>query len=176
MKKIGLICATALMGISLAACSNSAAQKSSKSNSSSIVKSTKAVKHHKPTEKKNQQSSVISNGSSSVSETTQTQNSNTNSTTAASASTKKFDKSDPSTWDDVPYKGYPSYSAYCEANGGDPEVQVETAKMQHDWNVQQGIENPDGSETQNFQNWVSKGEQAEANGQSITSYDQNVQW
>lgn len=65
MKKIGLICATALMGMSLAACSNSAAQKSSKSNSSSIVKSTKAVKHHKSTEKKNQQSSTNSADSSS---------------------------------------------------------------------------------------------------------------
>ncbi len=177
MKKIGLICATVLMGMSLAACNNSSAQKSSKSNSSSIVKSTKAVKHHKThKENKNQQSSVNSNGSSSVSETTQTQSSNTNSTTVASASTKKFDKSDPSTWDDVPYKGYPSYSAYCEANGGDPEIQAETAKMQHDWNVQQGIENPDGSETQNFQNWVSKGEQAEASGQSIPSYDQSQKY
>ncbi len=65
MKKIGLICATALMGISLAACNNSAAQKSSKSNSSSIVKSTKAVKHHKSREKKNQQSSTNSADSSS---------------------------------------------------------------------------------------------------------------
>ncbi|PWT39748.1 hypothetical protein DKZ34_07945 [Limosilactobacillus reuteri] len=65
MKKIGLICATALMGMSLAACGNSAAQKSSKSNSSSTVKSTKAVKHHKSTEKKNQQSSTNSADSSS---------------------------------------------------------------------------------------------------------------
>ena len=65
MKKIGLICATALMGMSLAACNNSAAQKSSKSNSSSTVKSTKAVRHHKHTEKKNQQSSTSSTESSS---------------------------------------------------------------------------------------------------------------
>lgn len=65
MKKIGLICATALMGMSLAACSNSASQKSSKSNSSSTEKSTKAVKHHKSTEKKNQQSSASSTDSTS---------------------------------------------------------------------------------------------------------------
>lgn len=177
MKKIGLICVTALMGMSLTACGSSSSQKSSKSNSSSTVKSTKVVKHHKSTEKKNQQSSVISNGLSSVSETTQTQSSNTNSTTVASASTKKFDKSDPSTWDDVPYKGYPSYSAYCEANGGDPEVQAETAKMQHDWNVQQGIENPDGSETQNFQNWSNARDNAWDNGNDkFPDYDQNTQW
>ena len=175
MKKIGLMCAALLAGVSLTACSNTASQKSNKKSSSSSVTTTKVVKHHK-VKKESSQSSVTSSISSSTSDTTQTQNSNTSSTTVASASTKKFDKSDPSTWDDVPYKGYPSYSAYCEANGGDPEVQAETARMQHDWNVQQGIENPDGTETQNFQNWVSKGEQAEANGQSIPGYDQNVQW
>lgn len=66
MKKIGLICATALMGMSLTACNNSTSQKSSKSNSSSIVKSTKAVKHHKThKENKNQQSSTNSADSSS---------------------------------------------------------------------------------------------------------------
>lgn len=73
MKKIGLICATALMGLSLAACSNSAAQKSSKINSSSTVKSTKAVKHHKSTEKKNQQSSTNSADSSSSQNSQSTQ-------------------------------------------------------------------------------------------------------
>ena len=47
MKKIGLICATLLAGISLTACSNSASQKSNKKSSSSSVTTTKAVKHHK---------------------------------------------------------------------------------------------------------------------------------
>ncbi|MDD7006535.1 MAG: hypothetical protein SPI42_04580 [Lactobacillus johnsonii] len=65
MKKIGLICAALLAGISLTACSNTASQKS-KSNSSSTVKSTKAVKHHKThKENKNQQSSTSSTASSS---------------------------------------------------------------------------------------------------------------
>lgn len=176
LKKISLICATALMGMSLTACSNSSSQKSATSSSSSTVKSTKTVKHHK-VKKESSQSSVTSSISSSTSDTTQTQNSNTSSTTVASASTKKFDKSDPSTWDDVPYKGYPSYSAYCEANGGDPKVQAETARMQHDWNVQQGIENPDGTETQNFQNWVSSRDNAWSNGNdNFPDYDQNSQW
>ena len=61
-------------------------------------------------------------------------------------------------------------------SGGDPKVQAETGRLQHDWNVKQGIENPDGSETQNFQNWVSKRDQAEANGQSMSDYDQNQRY
>lgn len=66
MKKIGLICATALMGMSLAACSSSSSQKSADS-SSSTVKSTKAVKHHKTHKesKKDTQSSSSSTKSSS---------------------------------------------------------------------------------------------------------------
>lgn len=66
MKKIGLICATALMGMSLAACGSSSSQKSTTS-SNSLSKATKVVKHHKKanSEKKNQQSSTNSAGSSS---------------------------------------------------------------------------------------------------------------
>lgn len=41
MKKIGLICAAVLMGMTLTACGSSSSQKSTKSNSSS---STKAIK------------------------------------------------------------------------------------------------------------------------------------
>ena len=47
MKKIGLICAALLAGVSLTACSNSASQKSNKKSSSSSITTTKAVKHHK---------------------------------------------------------------------------------------------------------------------------------
>ncbi|MCC4369377.1 hypothetical protein [Limosilactobacillus reuteri] len=65
MKKIGLICAALLAGISLTACSNSASQKSNKKSSSPSITTTKAVKHHKSTEKKNQQSSTSSTESSS---------------------------------------------------------------------------------------------------------------
>ena len=74
MKKIGLICVTALMGMSLAACGNSASQKSSKSNSSSTVKSTKAVKHHKAHKesKKDTQSSSTSSNSVNQSSNIQT--------------------------------------------------------------------------------------------------------
>ena len=166
MKKIGLICAVALAGISLAACGN---QSSKKASSSSKTSSSKVVKSHKKQNKKKQNTSsskVASTSSEKASNQAQQQ----------TASQRKFDKSDPSTWHDIPYKGYPSYDAYCQANGGDPEVQAETARMQHDNNVKQGIENPDGSETQNFQNWMAYRDRAEANGYSANDYDQNIDY
>ena len=83
MKKIGLICATALMGMSLAACSNSASQKSNKKSSSSSVTTTKAVKHHnvhKESKKATQSSSssVAPSQSNSQSSQTTTQQSSQN--------------------------------------------------------------------------------------------------
>lgn len=183
MKKIGLICATVLMGMTLTACGSSSSQKSTKSSSSS---STKAIKKHK-TSKKNKQEkkkqSSISSASSSSSQSQAAAQQNTNNiqtettNNSQQSAQQQFDKSDPNTWHNVPYKGYPSYDAYCEANGGDPEVQAETANMQHANNVQQGIENPDGSETQNFQNWLSARDNAWNNGNyDFPSYDQNQQW
>ena len=116
MKKIGLICAVALAGISLAACGN---QSTKKASSSSKASSSKVVKHHKRQNKKEQ------NTSSSKATSTSSEKAS-NQSQQQTASQRKFDKSDPSTWHDIPYKGYPSYDAYCEANGGDPEVQAET--------------------------------------------------
>ncbi len=80
MKKIGLICAALLAGISLTACSNSASQKSNKKSSSSSVTTTKAVKHHKVRKesKKDTQSSsssAVSSQSNSQASQTSTQQS-----------------------------------------------------------------------------------------------------
>lgn len=55
MKKIGLICAVALAGMSLAACGNQSS--SNKASSSSKASSSKVVKHHKKQNKKKQSSS-----------------------------------------------------------------------------------------------------------------------
>ncbi len=167
MKKIGLICAVTLAGMILAACGN---QSSKESSSSSKVSSSKVVKHHKKQNKKEQ------NTSSSKATSTSSEKAS-NQAQQQTASQRKFDKSDPSTWHDIPYKGYPSYDAYCEANGGDPEVQAETASMQHAENMQKGIEDANGNETQNFQNWVSARDNAWDNGNdNFPDYDQNTQW
>ena len=68
MKKIGLICAVALAGISLAACGN---QSSSKASSSSKT-SSKVVKKHKKHNKNKQLESSNKNKISSKAETTST--------------------------------------------------------------------------------------------------------
>lgn len=169
MKKIGLICAVALAGMSLTACGN---QSSKKASSSSKASSSKVVKHHKhKKQNKKEQNTSSSKATSTSSEKA------SNQSQQQTASQRKFDKSDPSTWHDIPYKGYPSYDAYCEANGGDPEVQAETASMQHAENVRRGIEDANGNETQNFQNWVSARDNAWDNGNdNFPEYDQNTQW
>ncbi len=73
MKKIGLICATLLAGLSLSACGNSVSQSSNKASSSSSVKT---VKHHKDKSKQNnkKQSSSSSSASSSSAGSQQSQN------------------------------------------------------------------------------------------------------
>lgn len=63
MKKIGLICATALIGMSLTACGS---QSTKKASSSSKTSSSKVVKHHKKANKHSEkkQESVSSSSSS----------------------------------------------------------------------------------------------------------------
>nr|WP_303093792.1 hypothetical protein [Limosilactobacillus mucosae] len=53
MKKLGLICVAALMGMTLTACDNSSSQKSTKISSSSS--STKSVQKHKSAKKSKQE-------------------------------------------------------------------------------------------------------------------------
>lgn len=60
MKKIGLICAVTLTGMSLVACGN---QSSKKASSSSKVSSSKVVKHHKKQNKKEQNTSSSNSAS-----------------------------------------------------------------------------------------------------------------
>lgn len=70
MKKIGLICAVALAGMSLVACGNQSTTKGA--NSSSKTSSSKIVKKHKKHNNKNQSESSNKNKISSKAETTST--------------------------------------------------------------------------------------------------------
>lgn len=166
MKKISLIAAAVLASLSLAACGNSASQhKAKRANSSS-----KVVHHkrHKKQQHKKKAASSSSSSSSSVqsSNNNQQQNSNTN----------QADPFDASTWD-KPYKGYPSFNAYLHDHPDTPNIQSQTAQMQHDENVRQGIEDANGNETQNFKNWLAARDNAWNNGNdNFPDYDQNQQW
>lgn len=68
MKKIGLICAVALAGMSLAACGNQ--------SSSNKASSSKVVKHHKKQNKREQSPSISASSSINNHQNTQSQNSN----------------------------------------------------------------------------------------------------
>lgn len=167
MKKISLIAAAVLASLSLAACGNSASQhKAKRANSSS------KVVHHKH-HKKQQHKKKVTSSSSSSSSSVQPSN---NQQQGQQAQGKQANPADESTWN-LPYKGFPSYNAYIEYYHGDPDVQRQTAQMQHDENVRRGIEDANGNETQNFKNWVAARDNAWNNGNdNFPDYDQNQQW
>lgn len=151
MKKIGLICATLLASLSLSACNNPASQSRKTSSSSS---STKAVKkHHKKAESKaDSQSETRTSSASNV------QNANQNSSSQQNNATTSSQSDD--SWSDVdkalnqPYKGYPTYRDYLNANGGDPDVQRQTDQMQTQQEIQDGYANPDGTPTAKGQSLI----------------------
>lgn len=161
MKKIGLICVAVVDGLSLAGCSHSASQK----NNKQATESSSVKKHHTHDEDQDDDFSL-----NLVSSDDQDTDSNDLDINVPSANTSTSSASN------IQVPHFNSNGNGSPTSGGDPKVQAETASIQHAWNVQKGIENPDGSETQNFQNWVSKRDQAEANGQSMPDYDQNQRY
>lgn len=192
MRKISLIGAVVLMSLSLVACgknSKQSANSSSSSKESSLKAANSSLKQKIHQKKQNKKKSSSQSSHSGVNQPNATNNHSNNTTQSnnrnnqqgqnnnGNSSSRQVDKADPSTWNNIPYKGYPSYNAYLDANNGDPEIQAETARMQHDENVKKGIENPDGSETQNFQNWYNDEQNAWNNGDdNFPDYDQSQQW
>lgn len=154
MKKLGLICATLLAGLSLSACNNLASQSHKVSSSSSSTKvAKKHRKNHKNTENNaNSQSKTRTSSANDVQNVDQNSSSQQSSTTASSQSNNS--------WSDVdkalnqPYKGYPTYRDYLNANGGDPDVQRQTDQMQTQQEIQDGYANPDGTPTAKGQSLI----------------------
>lgn len=95
MKKLGLICATLLAGLSLSACNNLASQSHKVSSSSS---STRVVKHHRHhTKKEKKQSSSSSSTSSSVTSESAQQN-NQQQPSATQSTQQSSASSQPAAW------------------------------------------------------------------------------
>lgn len=161
MKKVGLICAAIFVSLSLAGCSHSAIHK----NNKQTTESSSVKKHHTHDEGQDDDFSL-----NLVSSDDQDTDSNDLDINVPSANTSTSSASN------IQVPHFNSNGTGFPTSGGDPKVQAETARIQHDWNAKHGIENPDGSETQNLQNWVSKRDQTEANGQSMPDYDQNQQY
>lgn len=168
MKKLTLLSAVLLAGLSLTACGSNSSKKASSNNKAS---SSKVVKHHKKAKrsKKKVNKSKHASSSSAVSASNQQNQQQNNSGDQA-------DPFDASTWD-KPYKGYPSFNAYLHDHPDTPNIQSQTAQMQHEENMRKGIEDANGNETQNFKNWVYARDNAWDNGNdNFPDYDQNHQW
>ncbi|MEK1302050.1 hypothetical protein HCZ19_04080 [Limosilactobacillus fermentum] len=149
MKKIGLICATVLMSLTLTACGSSSSQKSTKISSSSS--STKSVQKHKSAKKnkqeKKKQSSISSASSSSSQSQTAAQQNEQSSTQATQTSTTK------SQGEINRERGYDPNGASLlpgqdHAAGSNPDGTPDAwVQGQIDWAKQNGYLNSDGTET-----------------------------
>lgn len=139
MKKIGLICATALLGMSLTACGS---QSTKKASSSSKTSSSKVVKHHKKANKHSEkkQESASSNSSSVASSSSQQSQSNGDGQLSQGEINRQRGY-DPN--------GNPLLPGQDHAAGSNPDGLPDAwVQGQIDWAKQNGYLNPDGSETQ----------------------------
>lgn len=139
MKKICLICATALLGMSLTACGS---QSTKKASSSSKTSSSKVVKHHKKANKHSEkkQESSSSNSSSVANSSSQQAKSNGNGQLSQGEINRQRGY-DPN--------GNPLLPGQDHAAGSNPDGSPDAwVQGQIDWAKQNGYLNPDGSETQ----------------------------
>lgn len=139
LKKIGLICATALLGMSLTACGS---QSTKKASSSSKTSSSKVVKHQKKANKHSEkkQESAFSNSSSVASSSSQQSQSNGNGQLSQGEINRQRGY-DPN--------GNPLLPGQDHAAGSNPDGSPDAwVQGQIDWAKQNGYLNPDGSETQ----------------------------
>ena len=139
MKKIGLICATALLGMSLTACGS---QSTKKASSSSKTSSSKVVKHHKKANKHSEkkQESASSNSSSVASSSSQQSQSNGNGQLSQGEINRQRGY-DPN--------GNPLLPGQDHAAGSNPDGSPDAwVQGQIEWAKHNGYLNPDGSETQ----------------------------
>lgn len=147
MKKIGLICATVLMGLTLTACGSSSSQKSTKISSSSS--STKSVQKHKSAKKNKQEKkkqSSISSASSSLSNSqasqTSTQQSSQNSSQQQAVQSAQQSNSQPANNGQI-NNAQDALNA-AKAKYGDGNGNYHWTIM-YDADTNQPIQNPDGS-------------------------------
>ena len=151
MKKIGLICATLLAGVSLAACSNSASQKSATSSSSS----TKVVKHHEKAKSEKKQSNSNSNSKQSSSQSANSQSTSTQQSVQSSNNQQQeaqsgVTKSQSEINRERGYdpNGAPLLPGQDHAAGSNPDGSPDAwVQGQIDWAIQNGYMNPDGTNT-----------------------------
>ena len=152
LKKIGLICATVLIGLALTACGNSSSQKSTNSSNSSS-KTTNVVKHHKvkKTTKKIQKtnSSQQSNSeSANTQNTVSQQNSQSGNVQQGTQSNVTKSQSEINRERGYDPNGAPLLPGQDHAAGSNPDGSPDAwVQGQIDWAIQNGYMNPDGTNT-----------------------------
>lgn len=151
MKKVVLICAVALTGMSLAACGNQA----SKSTSSSSSSSSKIVHHKKHKQNKKEQSHSSSNSKQSSSQSANSQSTSAQQNVQSSNNQQQGAQSDvtKSQSETNRERGYdpngaPLLPGQDHAAGSNPDGSPDAwVQGQIDWAIQNGYMNPDGTNT-----------------------------
>lgn len=145
MKKIGLICATVLMSLTLTACGSSSSQKSTKISSSSS--STKSVQKHKSAKKNKQEkkkqssiSSASSSSSNSQASQTSTQQSSQNSSQQQAVQSAQQSNSQPANNGQINNAQDALNAAKAKYGNGNYHWTI-----MYDADTNQPIQNPDGS-------------------------------
>ena len=147
MKKIGLICTAALIGLTLTACGSSSSQKSTKISSSSS--STKSVQKHKSAKKNKQEkkkqssiSSASSSSSNSQASQTSTQQSSQNSSQQQAVQSAQQSNSQPANNGQINNAQDALNAAKAKYGDGNGDYHW---TIMYDADTNQPIQNPDGS-------------------------------
>ncbi|MCC4369378.1 hypothetical protein [Limosilactobacillus reuteri] len=154
MKKVVLVCLTALMGMTLSACGSSSSQKSTTSSNSSS-KATKVVKHHKKANSEKKQSQSSTNSQQSSLQNANSQNPNTQQNVQSSNNQQQgtqtgITKSQSEINRERGYdpNGAPLLPGQDHAAGSNPDGSPDAwVQGQIDWAIQNGYMNPDGTNT-----------------------------
>lgn len=159
MKKIGLICAVALAGMSLAACGN---QSTKKASSSSKISSNKVVKSHKKQNKKKQNTSS-SKVASTSSEKASSQSQQTSQTQTSSNGGQQLTQGEINRQRGYDPNGAPLLPGQDHAAGSNPDGSPDAwVQWQLDWQQKSGGQYyPDGTPTPGSQRTPEENESIE---------------
>ena len=159
MKKIGLICAVALAGMSLAACGN---QSTKKASSSSKISSSKVVKSHKKQNKKKQNTSS-SKVASTSSEKASSQSQQTSQTQTGSNGGQQLTQGEINRQRGYDPNGAPLLPGQDHAAGSNPDGSPDAwVQWQLDWQQKSGGQYyPDGTPTPGSQRTPEENESIE---------------
>lgn len=159
MKKIGLICAVALAGMSLAACGN---QSTKKASSSSKISSNKVVKSHKKQNKKKQNTSSNKVASTS-SEKASSQSQQTSQTQTSSNGGQQLTQGEINRQRGYDPNGAPLLPGQDHAAGSNPDGSPDAwVQWQLDWQQKSGGQYyPDGTPTPGSQRTPEENESIE---------------